>query len=176
MGNTCAHRICRTTAPCRYGDPLAPERGDRAMSSVGDPVARDVVARQLAAATDGATVWPSGLPYGGSGIIVAVPEHGRVWNVGPRTTQALADLGATLADLVRSWIDQEAAVAVAGAQTLRPRAFGAWRQGDTLFLDIVEIFPDDEEDAAIAAGRARNQIAIWHAGRGEEIATGGTGE
>lgn len=24
--NKCSHRICRTTAPCRYGNPDAPER------------------------------------------------------------------------------------------------------------------------------------------------------
>jgi len=127
---------------------------------IGDPTAYGLVTSALAAAGDGATVLPTGLPYAGSGIVVALPEHAAFL-----TTPD----GPTVAEWVRT-------VASAVTSTsLRPRAFGAWQSDGVLYLDVVEIFPSDERDAAVAAGRARNQIAIWDAGRGEEIATDGTG-
>ncbi len=147
------------------------------LPSTGNPVAVSAVVDALIAATDGATVMPSGQSYGGSGIIVAVPEHGLV--ITPEDCRRWQYWSADgLTDAVNRWVERNAAN-VTNAQSLRPRAFGAWSAetstGRTIYLDVVEIFPDDEETAAVEAGRARNQIAIWHAGRGEEIATGGTG-
>ncbi len=136
-------------------------------ASTGNPVAVDVVAAALATATDGATVSRSGQPYGGSGILVAVPEHSMIFGQWTDHPDGL-DLQA-----VRDWVEWKSATVT--APSLRPLYFGAWRDGGNLYLDVVEAFPDDEEAAAVAAGAARNQIAVWHAGRGEEIATGGTG-
>jgi hypothetical protein len=137
--------------------------------SVGDPVARKLVANALATATDGATVMATGLPYAGSGIIVALPEHGYVVPIG-----SLGLASPRVAHGVRRWVDRVASAVT--ERSLRPRAFGAWIDGDSLYLDVVEIFPGDQEDEAVAAGRTRNQISVWHAGRKQEIPTGGTGE
>jgi len=127
---------------------------------IGDPTAYGLVTSALVTAGDGATVLPTGLPYAGHGLIVALPEYGAVLT---------GSDGPTVAEWVRT---------VAGAVTgprLRQRAFGAWQSDGVTYLDVVEIFPSDDRDAAVAAGRARNQIAIWDAGRGEEIATDGDG-
>lgn len=40
MLNTCAHRICRTTEPCRYGNPSAPEREPYGSAVVEAPVVK----------------------------------------------------------------------------------------------------------------------------------------
>lgn len=146
----------------------------RVPSSVGPAVAVSaVVDAILTEPTDGATIMASGLPYGGSGIVVALDRHGIVIN--QRVVDALADLNLTPRDLVEQWVTSRAPV-VTNGQTLRRRAYGAWRHGEEIHLDIVEIFPDDEEAEAVKIGQSRNQISIWHAGRGEEIPTGGTGD
>lgn len=127
--------------------------------STGDPVARDLVTQGLVSATDGATIMITGLPYAGSGIIVALPEYGVV----------LSARHAFLRAAVRNWVDN-VAPAVTGAH-LRPRAFGVWHHEGRLYLDVVEIFPSDERHEALAAGHARGQVAIWDAGRRREIPT-----
>lgn len=134
------------------------------LPSTGDPVARELVAAALVGATDGATVAPTGLPYGGSGILVAIPEYGDRIPVGWTPETSI---------LAREWVDR-VAPHVTGPHP-RPRYFGAWVDGGTLYLDIVESFPREDIAEAIAAGRARDQIAVWDAGRAEEIPTGGTG-
>lgn len=53
---------------------------------------------------------------------------------------------------------------------------GGWVDGDKLYLDVVKVFPPSQREAAIALGRAKNQIAVWDLGASEEIPTGGTGE
>lgn len=54
---------------------------------------------------------------------------------------------------------------------------GGWRDSDTglIWLDFVKVFDPAERDAAIEAGVAANQIAIWSLHDAEEIRTGGTG-
>lgn len=42
-----------------------------------------------------------------------------------------------------------------------------------LHLDVSQRFTSKDE--AIKAGKARNQMAIWHLDKSEEISTGGTG-
>jgi len=137
----------------------------RTNGGIGDPTAYAAVTRALVSATDGATVSASGQPFNGSGYVVAVPEYSHVIELG---------FVRVVSDAVRTWV-ATASHHVTGRH-LRPRYFGAWVNGDRLYLDVVEVFPDDERDAAVAAGRARNQIAVWDAGRGEEVPTGGTGE
>ncbi len=55
-------------------------------------------------------------------------------------------------------------------------AVGTWKDPDTgkTVLDISRIYPDREQ--AIAAGKQKNQKAIYNLRTGEEIPTGGTGE
>jgi hypothetical protein len=112
------------------------------------------------------TVTLSGTRYNGSGILVAIPEYSAVIE------------GIDSVDFagIVEWVEENAS-AITGnpAPFFNPRYFGVWADGDTLYLDIVEAFPREEKDAAIAAGIARNQIAIWDNGRSELIETGGTG-
>lgn len=146
----------------------------RVPSSVGRPVAVDAVVNAIVTEpSDGATIMATGLPYGGSGIVVALPGHGYVLNA--RRCRVLAENGFSPRDLVEVWVQNRAQI-VTDAQTLRRRAYGVWRHGEEIHLDIVEIFSDEDEDLAVKAGQARNQISVWHAGRGEEIPTAGTGE
>jgi len=128
---------------------------------IGDPTAYSVVVDALLAAPDGATVSRSGTPYGGNGIVVALPEHARI-------------VDNPTPELVWQWVRDVAHHVT--VPTPRPRFFGVWTSGHVAYLDVVEVFPADERDAAVAAGRARNQIAIWDAGRQVEIPTDGTGE
>jgi len=51
---------------------------------------------------------------------------------------------------------------------------GGWTSGGKVYLDPSENIHDRE--AAIAAGRQRNQIAIWDVANQKEIPTGGTGK
>ena len=56
------------------------------------------------------------------------------------------------------------------------QSIGTWRDPETgkIWLDTPTTIAD--RDAAIAAGKAANQKAIYHLGTGETIPTGGTGE
>lgn len=142
----------------------------RTNPSVGNPVNSFTVARALIRGVvqhNGATVSATGTLYQGDGIAVAMPEHGTFITSG--TNNGAGELMA-----IRRWVDK---VAPAVTVTASPaRYFGAWMDEGKLYLDVVEVFSSAEEDRAVAAGRARSQISIWHNGRGEEIATGGTGE
>ena len=125
------------------------------------------IAEKLINAGDGATVLPTGLDYRGNGFVVAVPEHSLIVDT---------SLFVWEGD-VAMWVHNvESAVTSHVAPFENRRAFGAWIHDGKLYLDVVEIFPRESEQEAIAAGVARNQIAIWDAGRGVEIATGGTGD
>lgn len=140
----------------------------RVPSSVGDPIRRDAIVSKLVDAIDGATVLPSGNDYAGSGILVAVPEFGA-----HLTAEVMGGLTtAQVRALVGMWVTLRAREVDNG---LHPRAFGIWHARGAMYLDVVDIFSDAEEDDARNAGRVRDQIAIWHNGRREEIPTGGTG-
>lgn len=135
------------------------------VSSTGPRVNIDNIAERLENAGDGATILPTGLDYRGSGYVVAVPAHSYV---------ILNDGSVDVAREVRHWV-RNVATFVDGPN-LRRRAFGAWTHKGDVYLDVVEIFSDLDREDAIAAGVARNQIAVWDAGRGVEVATGGTGD
>lgn len=55
---------------------------------------------------------------------------------------------------------------------------GLWydKKNQEVVLDITEVFTPDQRDAAIEAGKARNQQAIWDLTNQEPINTGGTGD
>lgn len=150
----------------------------RVPSSVGNPVPYRVIGEKFAAAVaednSGATVLPSGTDFHGTGYVIALPEYSKVLRTHSPVSQAnLAASDYTLTDLFEAWVTT-VANHVTGPQ-VRQRAFGIWRQGEHVFLDVVEVFPDDDLRAAIRAGQARDQVAIWDAGRKVEIPTGGTG-
>ena len=138
------------------------------ITSTGPAVNADTVARALLSG-DG-TYSLTGQRYTGAGIIVALPGVGLVLD---------RDDAALLPAVIAQWVSNYAAPAVTSrpAPFHRPRYVGSWVDSDTgtLYLDVVEVFAREDIADAIAAGRDRNQIAIWDAGRGEEIATGGTG-
>lgn len=141
------------------------------MSSTGNPVRVDAIARALSdAAATGATVLPSGQPYVGSGIVVAVEDSDLYGDIFDWIEEDYPQRR------IHDWVESVSGL-VANAQTLRQRAFGIWVNEVThaVYLDVVEIFSDDDEAEAVAAGRARDQIAIWHNGRKETIDTGGEG-
>lgn len=103
-----------------------------------------------------ASVDRHGMPYGGSGILVAL-DRAQGWTMAPTRHRAI------VRDVVRRWVAR-----VAPLVTSRPAGlyFGAWRDSDgTLYLDVAQAFSDAEEDDAMAAARARGQLAVWHAGR-----------
>lgn len=132
----------------------------RPAGGIGDPTNYPGVTRALVAATDGYTVLPTGLLYRGAGIVVALPEYAA-------DTIGCGD-GSFRTQTIMEWVRRVAPAVT--ATSLRPRAFGVWtdRYGDA-YLDVVEIYPSDDRDAAIAAGRARGQLAIWDACRQVEI-------
>lgn len=133
-------------------------------SSVGRAVDVDTVAALLTITTHGATVGTHGAPYGGDGILVAMPEHGAVLDF-----DNYALRGAFYADVL-DWVRRVAPMVTAvGASPAR--YFGAWVDGDLMYLDVVEAFSSAEEERAVAAGRTRGQLAIWHNGRRECIPT-----
>ncbi len=55
---------------------------------------------------------------------------------------------------------------------------GGWlnKAEKKVYIDIVEVFPPGQKEAAIQAGRDRNQLAVFDLGSFEEIPTGGTGK
>jgi hypothetical protein len=139
------------------------------VSSTGPAFNADTIVAELLNG-DG-TISLQGQRYNGSGILVAIPEH----------SIALVPFefdAAVSAEKISEWVLANAsAISSHPAPFYRPRYFGSWVDSDTgiLYLDIVEAFPREELTEAIAAGIARNQIAIWDNGRQEEIATNGTG-
>lgn len=111
----------------------------------------------------------SGFAYGGSGILVAIPEYAAAYDVSEFDA-------AQIHLLIRLWVEDNAAAILSHpAPFYFPRYFGSWVDNGTLYLDIVEAFPRENLSEAIAAGIARDQIAIWDNGRNQFLATNGTG-
>lgn len=144
------------------------------ITSTGPAVNGETVARALLGG-DG-TYSLTGQPYTGAGIIVALPGIGETFDGLTLRVEDAADI----TESVAAWVTGTAAPFIAAhpAPFYHPHYVGSWVDSDTgtLYLDVVEIFPREEIVEAIAAGRDRNQIAIWDAGRQELIETGGTGE
>jgi hypothetical protein len=55
------------------------------------------------------------------------------------------------------------------------RYIGGWVDGGRLYLDVSRNFPSSRREAAIAAGRRGNQLAVFDLDTFTEIPTGGTG-
>lgn len=130
----------------------------------GRPVNVYRITDLILAAPEGITVHAStAQPYTGDGILVALDHKFSRETVGDWQTPQLRR------HLVREWVEW-AAPAVTVVSSPR-RYFGAWWHQGTLYLDVVEAFSSAEEDRAVAAGRARGQLAVWHNGRRELIYT-----
>lgn len=85
-----------------------------------------------------------GRPYVGGGYLVSLPGFERV------TGDPVA---------IAAWVRS---VSLRAGQYL-----GAWRDGVRLYLDVSEVIHDPI--AAVAAGRARGQLAIWDATEQREV-------
>lgn len=128
----------------------------RAMSAVGDPTRYGAVLTAILSATDGATVAPGGGAYAGSGIAVALGAH-----------ELRLQLDDSALDVeVARWIRHVAPIVTARGAT-PARYFGAWRDGDALVLDVVEMFSDIDRELALSAARNRGQRAVYDHGRRE---------
>lgn len=133
------------------------------------------VADEAARATEqgGSTFQPMA---GGKGIIQ--PKAGFVVAVDPADNHP----GVIPADVAKDRTKLKAAMAkwldeAAPAQAKNPDYhFGTWVDPDTgiVYFDIVEVMQDRAK--AEAAGRDRNQIAIWDLANQAEIKTGGSGD
>jgi hypothetical protein len=75
---------------------------------------------------------------------------------------------------VRDWVQQQRPFIKEGGGS---RYAGGWLDTSTgkVYLDVSQRFGPGERSAAIAAGKERNQIAIFDLGTFEEIPTGGSG-
>jgi hypothetical protein len=158
----CQNHLEHNDNPSEEDTVTAPTRTN---PSVGNPVDSLTVTHALVRETlmhDAATVSVAGTPYRGDGIIVALPEHGTFFT--PGTNTATGELMA-----IRRWVEKVAPQVTATASPAR--YFGAWLDQGKLYLDVVEAYSSAEEDRAIAAARARGQLAIWHSGRQELIST-----
>lgn len=92
-----------------------------------------------------------------SGYMVAQPGRTQLLNAGELSADHVAQFVTKNADVFQ-----------------RPDMhIGGWTKGGKMYLDPSENIHD--LDVAVAAGRARNQIAIWDVKNKREIQTGGTG-
>jgi hypothetical protein len=115
----------------------------------------------------GATMDPRTWSEPTDGYIVAVQGH----NKEIPEDEFFADRAKIIADYLK---EQRRNMAAGPAN--QPRMLGLWHDVEhrEVVLDIVEQHHDRE--AAIQAGRDRNQQAIWDVANAEEIDTGGTGD
>lgn len=80
---------------------------------------------------------------------------------------------------VKTWLEK----ALPAARMLGPDHYvGGWMETDkksgdviAMHFDVSQKFDTKDRQKAIDTGKARNQAAIWHIEKGEEIDTGGTG-
>ena len=101
-----------------------------------------------------------------SGIMVSFPPssgHARVIDVTAprdRVEAEVRDFVSSQRDFVTSHAD---------------RYIGGWVDAGKLHLDVSQNFPSSRREQAIAAGRRRNQIAVFDLDTFTDIPTGGTG-
>jgi hypothetical protein len=154
--------------------------GTRAYASADSPesevlvpledVPGDVAGRVVdAARRGGATVHPKTANEPKEGFAVALQGHSSITPADEFFAGPTGDEKGRR--VLREWLRRERAAF--GADT----HVGVWldRKHGEVVLDPVDVFPPDQRDEAIAAGRGRDQQAIYDLGAGAEIPTGGTG-
>ena len=120
-----------------------------------------------------------------TGFMVSVPVKeglNHVVNIDElaKNSKSLDGLQKEIRGRVEKWLGK----AMPGIEKRSDHFLGGWmerhNEGEphagepkALHLDVSERFKD--KDKAISAGKERNQKAIWHLDKGEEISTGGTG-
>lgn len=152
----------------------SPQTGGTLGIKNGEPITAEAVRRQIAESdakfagaeqiaahekNGGSTFTPEGKNLAGTDThaVGAYPE--RTLEVDKLTPEVLAKFKADNADVLSKG----------------EHAVGTWKDPDTgkTVLDVSKTIQNRGE--AVAAGKAANQKAIYHLGKGEEIPTGGTG-
>jgi hypothetical protein len=107
-------------------------------------------------------------------VTVKAPHHG--YAVGGYGTRDAYDADKFAVASVRDFLKRNEAA-------LKDNFLGGWIDKGKVYLDVTKVFPENQRDAAIKAGRERDQIAIadltaHNAGRMDAafIDTGGTGK
>jgi hypothetical protein len=101
------------------------------------------------------------------------------WPTGttPTEEQVRAEVKAKVKEAVTAWLKKS----LPKVADKPDHYLGGWHEkteGGTpvaLHLDVSQRFATKDKDAALKAGRERNQLAVWHIEKGHEIDTGGTG-
>lgn len=102
----------------------------------------------------------AGVPTVTTGYAVSLLNHESKYHLfidGPGRTQAMVDT-------VEQYIESKRALLTDPVNHL-----GAWLDGDTLYLDITQVYA--EFATAVRLGWERKQLAIYDLGNGEEIKT-----
>jgi hypothetical protein len=107
-------------------------------------------------------------------VTVTAPHHG--FAVGGYGTRDAYDANTFAVDSVRDFLKRNEAA-------LKDNFLGGWIDKGKVYLDVTKVFPEGQREAAIAAGKEHDQIAIadltaLNAGKMDEafIDTGGTGK
>lgn len=133
------------------------------MTKLTDPNEMAVRATQLIDSQKGGTVTRGGQSYRGrKGYVVALGAP----------FAATRTVGEFAHDLEIAWLVRDFA-AEYGYMFNDHYLLGVWLEDGELYLDVVEVI--ETRSAAVALGRARDQIAIWDLAKSEIIETGGTG-
>lgn len=136
-----------------------------AVERIGKPLklASNILA-QIRANPSGFSLKPTNGEQPANGYMVSLPGHTRIVSE--------SDLKGPHAEKILSEYSRQHALALSekGAH------IGGWtdKESGHTYLDISHNIKN--KNAAVRAGRARNQIAIWDVKKGREIRTGGTGK
>ena len=128
----------------------------------GVAIARSILAR---VARDGGCTLRPGEPAPKGGFMVSLPAARGMADALPWSGEA----GAGAAAVVAAWVDHVMPAILSRADLW----IGAWIEAGVLYLDVSEQIAD--AGAAVTAGRARDQIAIWDVAAAVAIPTGGSG-
>jgi hypothetical protein len=103
-----------------------------------------------------------------SGLVVAYPERSAVHDA----AKFFSADRAGRREIVKDFIRANAELFESGHAHI-----GGWhdKEHGKVVFDPVEVFPPSEREAAISAGRERDQVAIYDLDSKKEIPTGGTG-
>lgn len=119
----------------------------------------------------------AGIEQGGSSVRTsgATPSSGIMVSYPPGSGHnSVIDATAPRAQVeaqVRAFVEQQRAFVTSKSD----RYIGGWVDAGKLHLDVSQNFPSSRREAALRAGRERNQIAVFDLDTFTDIPTGGTG-